>query len=285
MEGQAINMPINADVLSTKVTDGIAVITLGSARRIYFDDEMGNALTEALDRFAGDANIRVVVVTGGAPGYFIRHFSIAALINVAESLRDSGRDWPENATYNSGFFDKAIALCESMSKPVIAAISGTCLAGGFEFALSCDLRIAEDGDYLIGLPEANLGLLPGAGGTQRLPRTIGTPAALMHILMGDPLNPREAERKGFVHETVSGKALDRAMEIARRLSLHTPESVGYIKRLVRNATETPLAQGLALERNLFLKLCISKPALARMRSYEKDNITSPSRSIVVRESG
>jgi len=277
-------MPMNADVLSTRVIDGIAVITLGSARRIYFDDEMGNALTEALDGFAGDANIRVVVVTGGAPGYFIRHFSIAALINVAESLRDSGRDWPENATYNSGFFDKAIALCESMSKPVIAAISGTCLAGGFEFALSCDLRIAEDGDYLIGLPEANLGLLPGAGGTQRLPRTIGTPAALMHILMGDPLNPREAERKGLVHETVGGKALDRAIEIARRLSLHTPESVAYIKRLVRNATETPLAQGLALERNLFLKLCISKPALVRMRSYEKENITSPSRSIVVRES-
>src|SRR4029077_6399713 len=107
-------MPINADVLSNKVTDGIAVITLGSARRIYFDDEMGNALTEALDGFAGDANIRVVVVTGGAPGYFIRHFSISALINVAESLRDSGRDWPENATYNNGFFDKAIALCESM---------------------------------------------------------------------------------------------------------------------------------------------------------------------------
>src|SRR3989441_13324581 len=68
----------------------------------------------------------------------------------------------------------------------------------FEFALSCDLRIAEDGDYLIGLPEADLGLLPGAGGTQRLPRTIGTPAALMHILMGVPLTPREAERKGLV---------------------------------------------------------------------------------------
>ena len=174
-----------------------------------------------------------------------------------------------------------MALCESMSKPVIAAISGTCLAGGFEFALSCDLRIAEEGDYLIGLPEANLGLLPGAGGTQRLPRTIGTPAALMHILMGIPLTPREAERKGLVHETVSGKALDRAMEIAQRLSSHTPESVAYIKRLVRNATETPLAQGLALERNLFLKLCITEPALARMRSYEEKNITSPSRSIVV----
>src|SRR2546426_11209912 len=110
------------------------------------------------------------------------------------------------------------------------------LAGGFEFAVSCDLRIAEDGDYLIGLPEANLGLPPGAGGTQRLPRTIGTPAALMHILLGVSLTPREAERKGLVHETVSGKALDRAMEIAQRLSSHTPESVAYIKRLVRNAT-------------------------------------------------
>jgi enoyl-CoA hydratase/carnithine racemase len=99
--------------------------------------------------------------------------------------------------------------------------------------------------------------------------------------MGVALTPREAERKGLVRETVSGKALDRAMEMARRLSAHTPESVGYIKRLVRNATETPLAEGLALERNLFLKLCITEPALARMRSYEEENITSASRSIVV----
>lgn len=272
---------MNDDVLTTRVADGIAVITLGSVRRIYMDDEMGVALTEALDGFAGDANVRVVVVTGGAPGYFIRHFTIAALIDLAESLRASGRQWPENATYNGGFFDKAMALCESMPKPVIAAISGTALAGAFELALSCDLRIAEDGNYLIGLPEANLGLVPGASGTQRLPRTIGTPAALMHILMGAALSPREAERKGLVHETVSGKALDCAMEIARRLSSFPSESIACIKRLVRNATETPLAQGLALERNLFLKLCTSEPALERMRSYQDKNITSPSRSIEV----
>src|ERR1700731_3339474 len=272
---------MNADVLTTTVENAIAVITLGSAKRIYFDEEMGDSLTAALEELAGNPAVRVVVVTGGAPGYFIRHFSISSLLRLAEAIRASGREWPDNATYHGEFFDRAMALCESMPKPVIAAISGTCLAGGFEFALSCDLRIAEEGDYLIGLPEANLGLLPGAGGTQRLPRTIGTPAALMHILMGDAVAPREAQRQGLVHETVSGKALDRAMEIARRLSSHTPESIAYIKRLVRNATETPLAQGLALERNLFLKLCISEPALARMRSYEGANITSPSRSIEV----
>jgi enoyl-CoA hydratase/carnithine racemase len=272
---------MNADVLRTSVADSIAVVTLGSAKRIYFDAEMGQVLTEALEGFASDPDVRVVIVTGGAPGYFNRHFSIPALIQIAESLRASGREWPDNATYNGGFFDKAMALCESMPKPVIAAISGTALAGAFEFALSCDLRIAEDGHYLIGFPETELGLVPGAGGTQRLPRIIGMSAALMHILMGQPLNPREAERKGLVHETISGKALDRAMEIARRLSLHPPEAIACVKRLVRNATETPLAEGLALERNLFLKLSVSDQALTRMRSYEEKKITSPSRSVEV----
>jgi len=82
---------MNADILTTKVADGIAVVTLGSAKRIYFDAEMGDALTEALEKFAGDPSVRVVVVTGGAPGYFNRHFTIPALIEIAESLRTSGR--------------------------------------------------------------------------------------------------------------------------------------------------------------------------------------------------
>jgi len=93
---------MNADVLTAGVANGIAVITLGSPKRIYFDAEMGDVLTEALDEFAGDANVRVVVITGGAPGYFNRHFSIPALIEIAEFLRASGRQWPENATYNGG---------------------------------------------------------------------------------------------------------------------------------------------------------------------------------------
>jgi len=123
---------MNADVLATKVTEGIAVITLGSAKRMYFDAEMGDSLTESLQEFAGDPNIRVVIVTGGTPGYFNRHFSIRALIEFAEAVRASGRQWPDNAAYHGGFFDQAMALCETMPKPVIAAISGTALAGAFE---------------------------------------------------------------------------------------------------------------------------------------------------------
>jgi enoyl-CoA hydratase/carnithine racemase len=103
----------------------------------------------------------------------------------------------------------------------------------------------------------------------------------MHILMGVALTPREAERKGLVHITVEGKAIDYAMELAGRLSSFPPDSLAYVKRLVRNATEMPLAQGLALERNLFLKLCVSDAGLARMRSYVEKKITSPSRSFEV----
>ena len=192
---------MDADVLTTRVADGIAVITLGTARRIYIDQETSDALYEVLNKCAGDADIRVVIVTGAAPGSFVRHYSIPELIRFAESVRATGREWPE-----ARFIDGPISVCESMPKPVIAAISGTCLAGAFELTLSCDLRIAEDGDYQIGFPEPNFGLCPGAGGTQRLARTIGTSAALMHILMGVPVSPREAERRGLVHETVSGHA-------------------------------------------------------------------------------
>ncbi|HEV3056880.1 MAG TPA: enoyl-CoA hydratase/isomerase family protein [Vicinamibacterales bacterium] len=263
---------MNIDVVTRHVADGIAVITLGNARRVYIDQEMSDALFEALSQCAGDADIRVVIVTGGAPGHFVRHYSIPELIRFAESVRATGREWPE-----ARFIDGPTSVCESMPKPVIAAISGTCLAGAFELTLACDLRIAEDGDYQIGFPEPNFGLLPGAGGTQRLPRTIGMPAALMHILMGVPVSPREAERRGLVHETVSGKALDRAMEIGRHLSSFTPESLAYIKRLIRSATETPLAQGLLLERRLFMKVCISDAALSRMRAYDGQDSASPSR--------
>lgn len=267
----------NPDVLTTRIADGVAVVTLGSEKRIFFDPEMSDALFEALGALAQDEAVRAVVVTGGAPGYFVRHYSVAALIATGERLK--GQDWPENTPYQAGSFDKAMTLVESMDKPVIAAISGSAMGGGFEFTLACDIRIAQEGDFQIGLPEINVGILPGGGGTQRLPRTIGTPNALLHILMGVTLNPVEAAARGFVQETVKGKALDRAMEIAKRIATHTPESVRYIKRLVRGATATPLEQGLALERNLFMKLCIGEPAIQRMKAYEAQRITAPSQTL------
>jgi enoyl-CoA hydratase/carnithine racemase len=266
------------EVLSTKIEAGVALITLGSPKRIYFDPEMSDALLEALTALANDTTARVIVVTGGAPGYFVRHYSVAELIKTGERLR-AGPPWAEDRPYTAGNFAAAMRLVESMGKPVIAAISGSAMGGGFEFTLACDIRIAQLGDYRIGLPEINIGILPGGGGTQRLPRVVGAATALMHILLGETLTPQDAAQKGFVHEAVPGKALDRAMEIARRLATHTPESVAAIKRLVRSAVETPLDQGLQLERNLFMNLCRSDAAIERMKTYEARMLTAPSQPL------
>src|ERR1700692_3301407 len=90
--------------------------------------ELDDALTESLQEFAGNPNIHFVIITGGPPGYFNRHFSIPALIEFVEAVRASGREWPDNAAYYRGFFDKAMGLWEMAPKPVIAAISGTAVA-------------------------------------------------------------------------------------------------------------------------------------------------------------
>jgi enoyl-CoA hydratase len=266
------------EVLSTKIEAGVALVTLGSASRIYFDPEMADALLVALTALADDRSVQVIVVTGGAPGYFVRHYSVAELIKTGERLRQ-GPAWAEDRPYTPGNFAAAMRLIETTPKPVIAAISGSAMGGGFEFTLACDIRIAQLGDYRIGLPEINIGILPGGGGTQRLPRIVGTATALMHILMGEALTPQAAAQMGFVHEAVAGKAVDRAMEIARRLATHTPESVAAIKRLVRSAVETPLDQGLHLERNLFMNLCRSDAAIDRMKAYEARMLTDPSQPL------
>lgn len=269
------------DVLSTRIDDGIAVVTMGSPARIHLDAEMSDALLAALTALEADDSVRVVVATGGAPGYFIRHYSVAELIVLGNKLQGFGQKRPEDAPYKPGSFARAVRLAEQMRKPVIAAISGTAMGGAFEFALACDIRVAELGDFQIGLPEINIGILPGGGGTQRLPRTIGTAAALMHILMGETLSPEKAAQKGLVHEAVPGKALDRAMEIARRLAGHDPQSVHHVKRLVKSALETPLDRGLQLESNLFLDLCGSDEAMARMKAYVSKGVTDPSQTLEV----
>jgi enoyl-CoA hydratase/carnithine racemase len=100
-----------------------------------------------------------------------------------------------------------------------------------------------------------------------------------NVCRGFTLSPVEAAQRGFVHEAVPGKALDRAMEIAMRLASHTPQSIRHIKRLIRNAVETPLDRGLQLERNLFMDLCGGDEAIARMRAYESKRVTDPAQGL------
>jgi hypothetical protein len=270
---------MNADVLTTRVADRIAVITLGSAKRIYFDAEMGDALTAALDGFAGDANVRVVVVTGGAPGYFIRHYSIAALISLAESLRASGREWPENATYNSGFLDKAIALCESMPKPVIASISGTALTGDSSSrcpAIFVSLRMATTRSDSW---SRTLDSFPAPAARK------GCRAPSEHQLHSctsswaiPSLHVKQKVRDWCTKPSAARLSIARCR--LRGACCHSRPNRSLTSS-VSSATPRRRRWRKAWRSNLFLKLCVSESALARMRSYEEENITSPSRSIEV----
>jgi enoyl-CoA hydratase len=137
-------------------------------------------------------------------------------------------------------------------KPTIAMINGYAFGGGCELALACDIRVAARSAKL-GQPEIRLGILPGGGGTQRLPRLVGSGRALRMILTGDAVSAEEAERIGLVDEVVDESELQSTVtELARRIASHSPLTLRLAKDAVRAAFEAPLSAGLALERELFI---------------------------------
>lgn len=227
----------------------------------YMDRDTVPELEALLDRAESDESIRAVVFTGGLPGVFIRHYSVVELEGLSKDLRERGFRLEEGRTAPESALHQVFRRVTELPKPTIAAINGTAMGGGFEFALCCDIRIAEEGPHSLGLPEINVGILPGAGGTQKLARLVGTARALEMILHGRTVTPGEALELGMVHEVApAGRVMDRAMEHATELARKSPLAVRHIKQLVRTATETPLADGLAQERTLFLDLMVSDEA-------------------------
>ncbi|MGH6956213.1 MAG: enoyl-CoA hydratase/isomerase family protein, partial [Caulobacteraceae bacterium] len=164
-----------------------------------------------------------------------------------------------------GAFGAMVDLVAAAPKPVIAAINGLCMGGGFEFSLACDLRIASKDAEAIGLPETRVGIFPGGGGTQRLPRVIGEARALEMILRGLVVDGQRAFEIGLVHEAVDD-ALARALEIAEELAGRGAEGLAFAKRLVRQALDRPLAEGLADERRSFMEVMRTPSAREGLRA-------------------
>src|SRR6187455_2453450 len=178
-----------------------AVITISNPPVNSFSHAVRTALLDALDRAASDDGVKAVVLTGGggsfSGGADIREFGTPASL-AAPRLHD------------------VIAACEGSAKPVIAAISGVCLGGGFEIALGCHFRVAR-ADARVGLPEVKLGLLPGAGGTQRLPRLVGVTTALNVILGGEQIPAREFANTALFDRVVEGDPVRAAGEFSDQL--------------------------------------------------------------------
>jgi len=211
-------------------------------------------LSDALGRFDADPEVRAVVLTGG-PRVFAAGADIGDMADrspIEQLQRDQTGRW---------------AVVAGFSKPLIAAVNGYALGGGCELALMCDLIVAGDGARF-GQPEINLGIIAGAGGTQRWPRTAGKYVAMEVNLLGTPLTAQRAYQLGIVNRVVPAEVtIDVARLLAAQLADKAPVAVRLAKESVNRSLETPLAEGLAVERKNFYFLFATEDQKEGMRAF------------------
>jgi enoyl-CoA hydratase len=224
-----------------EIQQRVALVTINRPdKRNALDGPTRARLLELLDELAADAEVRAVVLTGAGDKAFVAGADISEF---------EGRSPIDQFRVMSGrtVFD----AMEAFPKPVIAALNGFTLGGGCELAMACDIRLAADTARL-GQPEVNLGIIPGGGGTQRLPRLVGTGMAYRLLYTGDLIDANEALRIGLVDEVVPAADLRaRALALAGAIAEKSPVALRLIKEAIRASIRSPLDEGLRQERTLF----------------------------------
>lgn len=233
----------------------------------YMNSEGAKALLAEVRRAGADREVAVIVVAGEG-GVFVRHYDVNELVQVGDALRAGAIT--SRQFDHAPFFDLGDQIAAA-PKPVIAAINGACMGGGFELALACDLRVASADVTEIGLPETQVGIFPGGGGTQRLPRLIGEAKAMELILFGRLMDARAAAACGLVH-AVAPDAVAEALRMAEELAQKPAGALAAAKRLIRGAVETrDFTAGLIAERRAFADLLRTEDAsLERLRRFVAD---------------
>ena len=224
--------------VSATTEDHIGTITLDRPPANSYDRAFIEELGAAIEQLSEDADARVIVVRSSSDKFFSAGADVK---NFADSDPDTNNEMVRLAHQVFNRFAQVPKLS-------IAAINGHALGGGYEIALACDVRIAAEGRYRIGLPEVTLGLLPGTGGTQRLPRLIGRGRALLLMATGTSVTPHEAEGLGMVDRLVPADELDaHVQEVATTIAKGAPLAIAATKRAVYDGADRPLAEGLQVE--------------------------------------
>ncbi len=218
-----------------KVLNAVNMATMEGRRAAFHD-------------IKNDAGVRVVILTGAGEKAFIAGADIGEL---AQHDAVSGKEYTHRG-------QSVLNLIENLGKPVIACINGFALGGGCEIAMSCTMRLASDSAKL-GQPEVKLGIIPGYGGTQRLPRLVGKGIAMQLVLTGEMITAQEAHRIGLVNEVVpAAELIPRAEAIAAKIIANAPLAVQYTMEAVNKGLEMTLAEGLYLETVLFGVACATE---------------------------
>jgi enoyl-CoA hydratase/carnithine racemase len=244
---------------------GAAVITYANPPLDAMTAAGSREMYVAVKAASEDPAVRAIILTGGVPGIFVRHYDVGELSEASD--RAAGGAPPPSAPREPpapGFLEMTDLLAAA-EKPVVAAINGLCMGGGFEMTLACDIRICAPDVPSIGLPETRVGIFPGGGGTQRLPRVIGEAKALEMILRGLTVDAQQALAIGLVHE-IAADPLARALEMATEWEGRRAEGIAFAKRLTRAALDRPLAEGLADERRSFQAVMATPGARAGLRA-------------------
>ncbi|RKK04317.1 enoyl-CoA hydratase [Pseudoroseomonas wenyumeiae] len=230
------------EMILTEVQGAAGVIRLNRPQAMNaLCDQLMDELGQALHAFDADPAIAAIVLTGNDKAF-------AAGADIREM---QPRSWP--GTYLNDFIAPWEAVL-GVRKPVIAAVAGFALGGGCEVAMMCDILLAAD-NARFGQPEIKLGIVPGAGGSQRLTRAIGKSKAMEMVLTGRMMDAAEAERTGLVARVVPlAELLPEAVALAQKIGELSPPAVAMAKEAVNAAFELPLREGLRLERRLFLSL-------------------------------
>jgi len=242
----------------------VRIATLVNPPRNLMNATMVQELHSVVDALEQDDAVRVLMLTGGADGIFITHYDVGELSQISDVMR--ARDITPRSDELHPLNRLSLRL-RALPQPVIAAINGTAMGGGCELALACDFRIMAQG-FQIGLPEVRVGILPGAGGTQRMARMLGQAKALELMLLGNTVEADEAARLGLVHRAVPASGVLReALALANELASRPRTSVAEIKRCVYQGAELPLEQALKFEQEAFNRTMRSEDAARLMKAY------------------
>ncbi|GAX90330.1 enoyl-CoA hydratase/isomerase family protein [Effusibacillus lacus] len=227
--------------------DKLVIITIDNPPLNVLSFEVMEQLEEVLRQVAADPEISVVIVTGAGEKAFVAGADIKGFPSMMEM--------DEEDLYRQALrIHRPFNLLDSIDKPVIAAVNGLALGGGCELALACDIRIMEE-QALIGLPEIKLGIFPGGGGTQRLPRLIGEARAKEMMFTGEPITAEEALRIGLVNRVVpQGQALASAKELAGKIAGMSLPALTRIKKCVDEGLHLPILEGMAVEAKYFAEI-------------------------------